>query len=458
MSIILRDYQVDIIDRARDLMRSGVRSICIQGPTGMGKTALVAHMLKTASEKGLTSWFIVHRRELVHQSIAAFNKVGVNLGVQASGFQEDNRPLVQICGVQTLINRYTRLPAPNFIVFDEAHHQAAGSWSKLFHAFPSAYRIGVTATPERLDGKGLSDYYEQLIEGPTVEWLISRGYLSPYRLFAPPMQDQNFHKRMGDFVKSEIVEAMNKPRITGSAILEYKRRATGKRAVVFCASIEHSRQVVADFLSQGISAEHVDGETPQVERDAAIKRFTTGETLVLSNVDLFGEGFDLPAIEVAILLRPTASLGLYLQQVGRALRPSPGKTEALILDHAGNCARHGLPDENRQWSLEGRTQSRTDGEQVASIKICPVCFGAQVSGPPKCMHCGHTFEIQAVREIEQVDGDLQEVDLSKLKSVRRAEQGRAKDLADLIAVGRARNYKRPELWARFVYMGRRRRG
>lgn len=458
MSIILRDYQVDIVNRARDLMRRGVRSICIQGPTGMGKTALVAHMLKTASEKGLTSWFIVHRRELVHQSITAFNKVGVTLGVQASGFQEDTRPLVQICGIQTLINRYTRLPAPNFLVFDECHHQAAGSWAKLFHSFPTAYRIGVTATPERLDGKGLSDFYEQLIGGPTVEWLITNKYLSPYRLFAPPMPDQNFHKRMGDFVKSEIVEAMNKPRITGSAILEYKKRATGKRAVVFCASIEHSRQVVQDFLSQGIPAEHVDGETPQADRDAAIKRFTTGETLVLSNVDLFGEGFDLPSIEVAILLRPTASLGLYLQQVGRALRPHPGKTEALILDHAGNCARHGLPDEVRQWSLEGRAESRTNIEQVASIKICPVCFGAQVSGPPKCMHCGHTFEIQAVREIEQVDGDLQEIDISKLKSARRAEQGRAKDLADLIAIGRARNYKRPELWARHVYMGRRRRG
>ena len=458
MSIILRDYQVDIIERARNLMRSGVRSICIQGPTGMGKTALVAQMLKTASERKLRSWFIVHRRELINQSVRAFDKVGVDHGVQASTFTENTRAPVQICGVQTLINRYARLPAPNFIVFDECHHQAAGSWAKLFHSFPTAYRIGVTATPERLDGKGLSDYYEQLIVGPSVEWLIAHGYLSPYRLFAPPMPDVTFHKRMGDFVKSEIVEAMNKPKITGSAILEYKKRAAGKRAVVFCASIEHSKQVVSDFLSQGIPAEHVDGETDQSERDRAIDRFRRGETLILSNVELFGEGFDLPAIEVAILLRPTASLGLYLQQVGRALRPHPGKTEALILDHAGNCARHGLPDENRQWSLQGRDiTNRGPNEQTTSIKICPVCFGAQVSGPPKCIHCGHTFEIQA-REIEQVDGDLQEIDVSRLKSARRAEQGRAKDLADLIAVGRARGYKRPELWARHVYMGRRRNG
>jgi DNA repair protein RadD len=457
MSITLRDYQVDIIERTRALMRSGVRSICIQGPTGMGKTALVAQMLKTASERGLTSWFLLHRRELITQSIRAFDKVGVHHGVQAATFLEDTRAPVQICGVQTLINRLDRLKKPNLIVYDECHHIAAGSWSKIFNSYPAAYHIGVTATPERLDGRGLSDYFKELVEGPTVEWLIKNNYLSPYRLFAPPMPDQKFHTRMGDFVKSEIVEAMNKPKITGSAIHEYKKLATGKRAVVFCASIEHSKAVVSEFIQAGISAEHVDGETDQSTRDAAIKRFASGETLVLSNVELFGEGFDLPAIEVAILLRPTQSLGLYLQQVGRSLRPYPGKTEAIILDHAGNCARHGLPDENRIWSLEGR-DIKSRGEKAQSIKVCPRCFGAQVSGiSSRCIHCGHEFEVQA-REIEQVEGELTEISLEKLKSVRRAEQGRAKDLADLIAVGRSRGYKRPELWARHVYMGRKRGG
>jgi superfamily II DNA or RNA helicase len=269
------------------------------------------------------------------------------------------------------------------------------------------------------------------------------------------MPEVKFHTRMGDYVRSEIVEAMNKPKITGSAIHEYKKLCHGKRAVVFCASIAHSQAVVADFNDAGIRAEHVDGETDQAERDRAIERFRRGETLVLSNVELFGEGFDLPAIECAILLRPTQSLGLYLQQVGRALRPFPGKTEAIILDHAGNCERHGLPDQEREWSLEGREITRR-GEKSESIRVCPKCFGAQVSGQSsKCIHCGHQFDVKE-RVLEQVEGDLKEIDKSKLKSVRRQEQGRAQDLADLIELGRSRGYKRPELWARHVYMGRKR--
>lgn len=160
---------------------------------------------------------------------------------------------------------------------------------------------------------------------------------------------------MGDFVRSELSTVVDKPLITGDAIAHYQRHAYGKRAVVFCVSVEHSKHVVSSFNAAGIAAVHVDGETPTEVRDDAIKHFARGNVKIISNVELFGEGFDCPSIEAAILLRPTKSLGLYLQQIGRALRPYPGKENAIILDHSGNCLRHGLPDEEREWSLRAAT-------------------------------------------------------------------------------------------------------
>jgi len=434
-------------------MQRGRRSILIQSPTGSGKTALTAHMLGASASKRMPSWFIVHRRELVKQSIRAFHKVGVYHGVISAGFAEDAKPLVQIASIQTLANRFQKLRRPKLIIWDECHHIAAGSWAKIFAAFPDAFHIGLTATPERLDGAGLGQWFTEMINGPSVSWLIENKYLSPYRLFTPTgVNLDGIHTRMGDFVKSELSAAVDKPTITGNAIREYTKRARGKRAVVFCVSVEHSKHVVSEFIAAGIKAEHVDGETDPQERDAAIRRFESGETLVLSNVELFGEGFDLPAIEVAILLRPTQSLSLHLQQVGRVLRPSPGKECALILDHAGNTERLGLPDEDRAWSLVGREQSRkSKTDQGPSVKICQKCFAAQFPGRQTCSYCGTPFELKP-REVNEVEGDLVEVDPELIR--RRQEQGKSQTLEELIELGRQRGYKRPHLWAKHIFNAR----
>jgi DNA repair protein RadD len=248
---------------------------------------------------------------------------------------------------------------------------------------------------------------------------------------------------------------MDKPKITGSAITEYLKAAKGKRAVVFCVSISHSEHVVEQFNAHGIPAEHVDGKTPKQQRDAAIKRFQSGETLVLSNVELFGEGFDLPAIECAILLRPTQSLGLHLQQVGRALRPSPGKTHAIILDHVENYKRHGLPDTERSWSLHGqppRSRSKND-DNVHPIKTCDKCFAAQPVGSTICKNCGQMFATSA-REVEEVDGELQELDQKYIALKRKREQAKASSLEDLIELAVSRNYKHPHRWAKHVFNAR----
>lgn len=450
----LRPYQIAIEEEARKRMRAGCRSILLQSPTGSGKTLLTASMLGRSAQKGMSSLFVLHRRELVKQSIMAFSELGIKHGVIANGFPEDHRHLVQIGSIQTLSRRIGKMRVPKLIVFDECHHIAAKSWSVLYEAYPDSFFLGLTATPERLDGRGLQKYFRSMVHGPSVQWLIQNKYLAPYKLFAPAsVSTKDMHTRMGDFVKSELSAAIDKPTITGDAIKHYKQHADGKRAVVFCVSVEHSKHVVSQFQAAGISAAHVDGETDVYERDEAIKKFQKGETKILSNVELFGEGFDLPALEVAILLRPTQSLGLYLQQVGRALRPFPGKTHALILDHAGNCARHGLPDEEREWSLVGRLDNEGKKNSGESVRICPRCFAAQFPGRTCCSFCGHVFDVKP-RVVEQEDGDLSEVDIEAMRLQRKKEQGQMQTKEQLIALAIKRGYKRPEMWVSHILRAR----
>ena len=438
-------------------MREGKRSILIQSPTGSGKTALTAHMLGTAASKGHASWFIVHRRELVKQSVLAFDKADVRHGVIANGFASDSRPLVQVGSIGTLRNRHHQHKKPKLIIWDECHHLGAKTWADIFHSYPQSFHIGLTATPQRLDGKGLSDYFECMVNGPPVGDLINQSFLSHYKLFAPGGPSlKGVKTRMGDFIKSQLTEVMDRPTITGSAIKEYQKRASGRRAVVFAVSIQHSEHIVNQFIQAGIPAEHVDGGTDQLKRDASIDRFRRGETLVLSNVDLFGEGFDLPAIECAILLRPTQSLGLYLQQVGRALRPSPGKTEAIILDHANNAASHGLPDEPREWTLSGSDRRTQNKNSEPSIKICASCFAAQLPGSTVCKFCGYAFPSKP-RTVDEVEGDLVEIDPRQIRMKRKDEQRTAQTLEDLVELGKQRGYKRPRMWAKHVFNSRQRK-
>lgn len=456
----LRPYQERIVDETRAHFRAGTKRVLIQSPTGSGKTCLTAHMLATAAGKGLASWFVVHRRELVLQSVRTFAEAGVPHGIVAAGFMEDRRQLVQIGSIQTLARRHQRLRRPAFIIWDEAHHIAAKSWSDIAAAFPEAFHVGLTATPERLDGTGLDQWFDAMVTGPSVTDLIEQKFLSPYRLYAPSNVNlAGVHTRMGDFVTGEVETLMDRPTITGDAIKEYQRRAAGKRAVVFCVSVAHSKHVAAQFNAAGIRAAHVDGETDTLERDAAVALFQKGQIQVLTNVELFGEGFDLPALEVSILLRPTQSLGLYLQQVGRALRPSPGKDCALILDHVGNCERHGLPDEPREWSLAGRDARKKNSENGPSVRICPKCFAAQFPGPA-CRFCGHVYEVKG-RQVDVVDGELSEIDVERIRRERfraqRREQAKCESLKELEELGKARGYKRPQMWAKYVFNHRQRK-
>jgi DNA repair protein RadD len=454
MTLALRPYQVKLYDEARARILAGVRALLIQSPTGSGKTVLVAQMLGTSARKGFRSWFVVHRRELVKQSVLTMTEsAGIPLGIVAAGFPGNRHEPVQVCSVQTLAKRWHLLARPDLIVWDEAHHCAAASWDTLHRQFPAAVHIGLTATPERLDGTGLGRWFKEMLVGPSVADLIGDGWLSPYRLFAPAGPDlSGVHTVAGDYNKRELAAAMSSSAVVGDAIAHYRKYAMGKRAVVFMWSVESSRQMAANFNAAGIPAAHVDGGTDTVGRDAAIEGFRSGRILVLTNVDLFGEGFDVPAIEAAFLLRPTRSLALYLQQVGRALRPLPGKAEALIFDHAGNCRMHGLPDDVREWSLAGRVKKKREADQ-APIKQCPMCYAVLSATAEACRHCGHVF-VASPRQIEQLDGELAEVDVAEQRFRRLQEQSAAKSLDDLVRIGQLRGYKRPDRWAEHVWNAR----
>lgn len=455
MTFTLRGYQRELIEAARGEIRAGARSPLLVLPTGGGKTAISADIMGSAARKGRRSVFVVHRRELVIQTSRTFDKVGIEHGIIAAGFSPTPRASVQIASIQTLAKR--GLPwSPDMIVFDEAHHIASETWDQLFAKYPLAVRLGVTATPMRLDGRGLGDWFDAMVEGPTVRWLIENGYLSNYKIFAPSTPDMTgVRTRAGDWATKEVADKMDRPSITGDAIAHYRKLCDGARAIVFATNIEHSQHIVEQFRASGYPAAHLDGKTDRAVRDATLAKFATGEIRILSNVDLFGEGFDVPAIEACILLRPTQSTGLYLQQVGRALRVSEGKSHAVILDHAGNALRHGMPDEIREWNLETREKRKRAASDAPLIKQCPECFAVH-DPAPHCPHCGHQYEVQK-REIIQREGELIELSEEMIKRNKQREVGRARSLEDLIALATARQYKNPAAWARHVYSARQRK-
>lgn len=438
--IQLRPYQEALLDGARQAFREKKRAVLLQLPTGGGKTVSGSQMIGGSSRRGLVCWWLCHRRELIAQTSKTFASMGILHGIVAGGRSSDPQKLVQIGSIQTVARRLDVLTPPDLIIFDECHHLGASQWQAIFDAFPDAKIVGLTATPWRLDGKGLGQWFQAMVEGPTVADLIAEGSLSAYRLFAPSQIDTSSIKiQAGDFKKDDLASIMDKPSITGDAVQHYNKLCRGKRAVAFAVNVEHSQHIAAQFNANGIPAEHVDGSMDIAMRDGAIQRFIAGETLILSNCELFGEGFDVPAIEAVILLRPTKSLSLHLQQVGRALRPAPGKSEALILDHAGNSLIHGLPDDEREWSLADREKRRGSDKSEVAIKSCPACF--QVFRPaPVCPSCGHRI-VAAVREIEQRDGDLAEVDVAQLRAKQKQEVARARDRSDLEKIARDRGYK-----------------
>lgn len=453
--ITLRPYQQLMVDALRASLIAGNRRPLLVAPCGSGKTVMFCYFAQAAQAKGKRILILAHRAELLDQIGATLTQFGVRHGFIAPGSRPKNGYAVQVGSVFSVVRRLNRMAAPDLIIIDEAHHAIARStFGRVLAHFPKAWRIGVTATPQRLSGEPLSDMFDDLILGPSVESLMQIGALSKYKLFAPStISTENLHMRGGDYAKKEIEERADKPTITGSAVEHYRRISNGKRAIAFCCSIQHALHVASEFRSAGFKACSIDGSASLDVRGSILRDFKDGKIDVLTSCDLISEGFDLPAIEVAIMLRPTASLALHIQQTGRALRPYPGKEHAIILDHAGNVFRHGLPDDPREWTLKGRQGATKTKSDSLSIRTCPKCFAAAVSGTTVCAHCGFVYPIES-RSIIEAEGQLEEIDTEAIRKTRKQEQGQAKTYEELVSLGRARGYRSPEKWAGFIYAAR----
>lgn len=438
----LRDYQEHGINNIRARFVQGYNRVCFVAPCGAGKTLLMAYMANKAAELGHRTMFLVHRRELIEQAAETFQRLGLRYGVVAPGY-EFNHAYIQIGSVQTVAKRIGRLPKQDLLILDECHHATANTWLEIIRFFHDARVVGLTATPARLNGQGLGEVFDTLVIGPKTKDLIRRGFLAPYKYYAPPMVAnlENVKTSRGDFDSTDIAMRMDKPTITGDAIAHYKKLANNTQAIAYCAGRSHSINTAEMFKLAGISAVHVDSKTPLNERKQAMQDFKEKKIKILCNCDLFGEGVDVPAMETVILLRPTKSLTLYIQQSMRSMRPDKNNLDkkAIILDHVGNVMRHGLPDTQRDWTLEGKKKAtRKNSESIVKIKVCSNCYS--VHNPAEiCPYCGFHYPIEE-RQIKQKSGELKEFTEEERKE-RRKETGRAFTLEDLQRIADERGYK-----------------
>lgn len=442
--IILRDYQ-SILKQDIYTAWQIVRYVMAVAATGSGKTTVFASVIHDHNGPAIA---IAHRHELVGQISLALARHGVRHRIigqpalirdcVASHIADTGRSYynanahVGVASVDTLVKMPPETPwfkTVTLWVQDEAHHVLADNkWGKAVSLFPNARGLGVTATPVRADGKGLGRHADGLMDtmvfAPSMRDLINRGYLTDYRIFAPP-SDLNLSgvgiSAGGDYSPDPLRKAVKKSHIVGDVVQQYINHAGGKLGVTFCPDVESASDAAAAFRQAGVPAETVSAKTPAAVRAAIIRRFANGEIKQLTNCDLFSEGFDLPAIEVVSMMRPTLSFGLYSQQFGRALRIMPGKSHAIIIDHVQNVMRHGLPDAPQEWSLDRRERrSRGTADDTIPVRVCPACTGVydRAIYGLSCPYCGHIVEPASRSLPNMVDGDLYELDAETLARMR----------------------------------------
>lgn len=331
----LRPYQTEVITEVDAAIEAGQRRVLLVAPTGSGKTVISSDIIKTTATRGRRVVFLAHRRELIRQASNKLHDAGIDHGIIQAGFPARPGERVQVASVQTLHARAIRstrmeLPPADLVVVDEAHHCTAQTYRAITDEYPDAIILGLTATPCRADGRGLGNTFSTLIECPSVAELIAAGYLVPTQVYAPTRPDlKGVRVERGDYVESQLAERMDKQELTGDIVMHWHKLASNRRTVVFATSVAHSVNLRNEFRATGVMAEHLDGSTPREDRDAILARLASGEIDVVTNCQVLTEGWDCPAVSCLVLARPTKSIGLYLQMVGRVMRPAPGKSNAL---------------------------------------------------------------------------------------------------------------------------------
>lgn len=442
------------MNRIREAFARGLRRVLFVLPTGGGKTFCFVRMTKGARERGRRVLIIVHRQELLSQASGSLSRDDVEHGVIAPG-RFGHTSQVAVASIQTLERRLAETPMDfDFLILDEAHHVTAGTWQRVLAHFPKAFVLGVTATPCRTTGEGLGEksggIFQEMIQGPSIRELIDMGYLAPPIVYSPPsdLDLTGLRRSKGDFTQKQLAERVQKSSIVGDAVEHYRRLCAGEPAIAFCASIAHAETVRDSFRAAHFTSEVIHGKLDDHTRATMIQGLASGRIQVLTSVDLISEGTDIPVVSVAILLRPTDSLGLYLQQVGRVLRLSPGKTRALILDHVGNWRRHDVPDADREWSLDGEKKKKSTREAVPTVRQCPKCYAPWMTKALSCPECFHVLPTKS-RKIEEVDGELEELTKEQIEAARlnrRREVGRAETREELEAIAKARGYSPGWVW------------
>lgn len=342
---------------------------------------------------------VVHRKELVEQIVERLFCFDVDAGIISGAIPPDATKEVQVATIQSLSKR--EYPVADIVIIDECHHAKASTYKKLWDIYPKARFLGVTATPIRMSGEGFSDLFDTLINSGQLSYFVEHGYLVKVKHFVGVTPDLSSIKvKMNDYAQDELGELMQDKELMADLVESYHKRADGKKMIVFAVNIEHSQQIVEEYCREGIAAEHIDANTSKKEREQILKRFRKGETLVLSNVDIVSEGFDVPDCEAVQLARPTKSLALYLQQVGRCMRPSPGKEEGLVLDNAGLWLEHGFCQQGRIWTLEGKKKRK----RCESLE--PVFVAMDQDGIIREAHVPQQVEGMELIELTQETEDL----------------------------------------------------
>lgn len=434
----LRPYQQKLHDDIYDAWDHGANVVMAQLPTGGGKTVTFSHIV---AEESSPSVVMAHRQELICQMSVALAREGVRHRVfgpsqlarlcSMAHMEELKRDFVNpqaqqaVASVQSLaVWKGDRAFFDNVRLWvgDEGHHYLReNQFGKVAQLFPKAHGLLVTATPGRADGKGLGRHADGLadilVAGPTPAWMIAQGYLSKYKIFAPPstFNREALHvTASGEFSPTEVKVETRRSTVIGDIVEHYCKHAAGKLGLTFADSIENAIVICDKFRAAGVPAEVLTGKTPDILRASVLKRFRNREVMQIISVQLIDEGFDCPGVEVVSDGAATASLGRYLQRFGRALRVMVGKEYALYFDHVGNT-KHGLPDSSRRWSLDRRDrQERSKPTDVMPVKACPACTAIYERCEPACPYCGHSPEPAGRSSPEQVDGDLHELDAAAI--------------------------------------------
>lgn len=420
-TLTLRDYQSRAVMQCLQKFDDGARRIVLVSPTGSGKTVIAAAFVQALVRRGLRILFLAHRIELVNQAV---RRLGVPVSTITAGVKHVPLSQVYVASRDTLVRRV--VPQVDFVIIDEAHHATASGYLKILAAVPNAKLLGLTATPCRLDDKGLGELFYHLIEAAKVSKLVADGTLMrPVVLSHPSEPDLGGVKKTGgDFNQEQLEERCNRSELRGDVVKHWLQRARNQPTVVFAVSIAHSKDLAADFTAAGVSVVRVDGKMSAEERNAAIGAIDSGRARVIVNVGILTEGWDFPALAVCVLARPTESLSLLLQMWGRVMRTAPGKSEALVLDHAGNVLRHGLlPWNDVEWTLEKAPKRKTKGA-VKSLKNCPKCYVVVASATRNCS-CGHQWQAAARAMSTGTEGTLVEVDKLNLLQLARQAVGKA---------------------------------